>query len=85
MELEAEVDFLGSRAHYAVSRETNGVYNARLVRYDGPSGVTPPERITLVYGVRRWVGSYDEPYLVQELGNVIEGRVRDGGDPSSTP
>lgn len=55
-----------------------GIYDAHLERYEGPCGVTPPQDITLVRGVRRWVGSYEESYLVQELGRAIEDRVRTG-------
>lgn len=80
MELEAVVTYLGEQAHYAVTPETGGIYQARLIRYEGPDVITPPETVTLVRGVRHWVGSTAESYLVDELGKAIEHRVR-GSDP----
>jgi hypothetical protein len=78
MKLKAVVQFLGDRAHYSITQVKKGIYDAKLLRYEGSSGVTPPEAVTLVRGVRHWVGSYDEPYFVDELGNAIEERVRHG-------
>ena len=75
---QAVVPFLGDKAHYRVTRVQRDVYDAHLERYEGPSGITPPVDITLARGVRRWVGSYEEPYFVQELGRAIEDRIRDG-------
>jgi hypothetical protein len=65
-------------AHYAVTPEAAGVYHARLLRYEGPDGVTSPESVLLVKSARKWVGSYEEIYFVQELGYAIEQRVRSG-------
>lgn len=78
MKLKAVVQFLGDRAHYSVTQVKKGIFDAKLLRYEGSSGVTPPEAVTLVRGVRHWVGSYDEPYFVDELGQAIEERVRRG-------
>lgn len=78
MKLKAVVQFLGDRAHYSVTQVKKGIYDAHLLRYEGSSGVTPPQNVTLVRGVRHWVGSYDEPYFVDELGQAIEERVRHG-------
>jgi hypothetical protein len=78
MRWQAEVRFLGEKAHYTVTQVRRGLYDAHLVRYEGPSGVTPPQDVTLVRGVRHWVGSYEESYFVEELGRAIEDRVRAG-------
>lgn len=72
MELTVAVCFLGDLAHYAISRESQGIYLARLLRYEGPDGVTPPESLTLVRGTRHWVGSYDEAWFVAALGRALE-------------
>jgi hypothetical protein len=60
MELTITVLYLDFPARYAISRENNGIYAARLLAYEGPDGITPPERLTLVRGIRAWIGSYDE-------------------------
>jgi hypothetical protein len=75
---QAVVPFLGDKAHYSVTQVQRGIYDAHLERYEGPSGITPPADITLARGVRRWVGSYEEAYFVQELGRAIEDRIRSG-------
>lgn len=82
MELKAVVQYLGDWAHYSVTPETAGIYHARLLKYEGPNVVTPPENITLVRSASRWVGSYEEQHFVEELGRAIDDRVR-AGDPSA--
>lgn len=84
MEMKAVVRFLGDLAHYSVTPEEYGIYHARLLKYEGPDGVTPPESVLLVKSARNWVGSYEESYFVSELGDAIEQRLRDGGDPASS-
>lgn len=76
------VSYLGDMAHYVFTSEATGVYHARLLKYEGPDGVSPPECVLLVKSARKWVGSYEETYFVQELGYAIEQRVR-SGDPHS--
>jgi hypothetical protein len=76
MEWKAVVRFLGDRAYYEVIPEQHGIYQARLVQYEGPSGITPPENVTLVKGIRRWNGSYEEQDFLNELGNAIENKQR---------
>lgn len=82
MEWKAVVRFLGDQAHYKIITDRSGVYHARLLKYEGPSGITPPEDIVLVKGIRRWNGSYDIQEFVDELGRVIDSRQR-GSSPSS--
>lgn len=82
MELTAVVQFAGSRAHYTITRENVGIYQARLLKYEGGDWIYPPESVTLVRGARHWVGSTEEQCFVDQLGDVIEKRVR-SGDPNS--
>ena len=83
MEWKAVVRFLGDPAHYKIITDRSGIYYARLLKYEGPSGITPPEDVVLVKGVRRWNGSYDVQELIDELGRAIDSRPRRGGSPSS--
>jgi hypothetical protein len=78
MKLRASIQYLGKQAYYEISPEAMGIYQARLLNYEGGDMVRPPEQITLVRSVRRWAGSNDERPLVDALGEVIEKRVRDG-------
>jgi hypothetical protein len=80
MELRAVVTYSGYLAHYAVTPDNFGVYHARLLKYDGPNGYNPPESLILVKGERHWVSSCEERHFADDLGRVIEHRVR-GGDP----
>jgi hypothetical protein len=82
MELKASVRYLGELAHYSVTPDDYGIYHARLLNYEGPDAVTPPESVILVRSARNWVGSYEEGYFVQELGSAIDERVREG-DPTN--
>ena len=82
MELKACVQYLGELAHYSITPEEYGIYHARLLKYEGPDGVTPPQSVLLVRSARNWVGSYEEGYFVQDLGHAIDERVREG-DPNN--
>lgn len=82
MQVKVAVRYGDGLAHYVLTPESRGVYQARLLRWDGGSMAPPPREITLVKGVRQWVGSCDRPMLLQELGRALEPRVR-GGDPNS--
>lgn len=85
MELTAVVQYAGNLAHYTITPESAGIYHARLLKYehaDGADGATPPLSVTLVRGVRHWVGSTEEQHFVDQLGKAIEQRVR-RGDPHS--
>ena len=75
MELKAVVVFEGRNAHYNVSPETNGIYQARLIHYEGPPQKAPPSEVILVKGYRQWTGSYDRQELLNEIGRVIEHRT----------
>lgn len=76
MKLRAKVQYLGKRAYYEIFPEAGGVYQARLLKYEGGDWLTPPERITLVRSVRRWAGSHGERPLLDALGRIIDRRGR---------
>lgn len=80
MELRAVVSYRGNLAHYAITPDNFGVYHARLLKYEGAGGKTPPESLILVKGEGRWVSSCEEKRFTGSLGKAIEQRVR-GGDP----
>lgn len=82
MELTIVISYLGYPARYAISRESQGVYGARLLAYEGPDAITPPETLTLVRGTRTWIGSCDEGWLVAEVGRALETAVTE--EPTST-
>lgn len=76
MEMTAVVQYAGNLAQYTITPENNGIYNARLQTYEGKEGPVPPLSITLVRGIRHWVGSFNDPYMVDALGKAIDQRVR---------
>lgn len=82
MEMKACVWYFGELAHYTISPDQFGIYQARLVKYEGPDVVMPPESVLLVRSARQWVGSCDESWFIQDLGRAIDERVREG-DPHS--
>lgn len=75
MELTIVVSYLGYPARYAICRESQGVYGARLLAYEGPDAITPPETFTMVRGTRTWIGSCDEAWFVAEVGRALETAV----------
>ena len=83
MEWKAIVQYRGQYAHYEILPENGGIYQARLLKYEGPTRETPPQTILLVKGFRHWTGSYSEPYFIEELGKAIEERDRQGDLASS--
>lgn len=83
MELTATVQFYGDPAHYTVSQEKEGIYNARLLSYEGPNIMAPPDNVILVRSVRKWSGSYNEQDFIEELGRAIDERQRKYRDPST--
>jgi hypothetical protein len=91
MELQAIVQYLGDNAHYCITRENQGIYHARLLEYEGAPVVSPPEKVLLIRGIRRWLGSHEEEDFVEDLGRAIDARVRSGdmfttgsGEPAGT-
>jgi hypothetical protein len=72
MDLKANVNYNNSSACFLIHRDSPGVYHADLVFYDGDDKLPPPEKITLVRGVRQWRGSYEDVDLLYQLGKIIE-------------
>jgi hypothetical protein len=83
MEWKAVVRFLGDPTHYNIELDRAGIYHARLLKYEGFPGKTPPQEVLLVKGVRRWNGSYEVQELIDELGRAIETRQRGDNTPLS--
>jgi hypothetical protein len=78
MEWKAIVQFDDGLAHYSISPESNGIYQARLLQYDGTIDRRPPAEIILVRGYRQWSGSHSRQDLLNEIGKAIEIRNREG-------
>jgi len=76
MELKAVVQFEGGLAHYQISPESNGIYQAHLLQYDGSVDNAPPVEVILVRGYRQWSGSYERQDLLNKIGDIIEERNR---------
>ena len=72
------MQFEGGLACYNISPESNGIYQARLLQYQGCSDRLPPAEVILVRGYRQWSGSYDRQDLLNDIGNAIEARTRNG-------
>jgi len=58
--------------HYNISREAHGIYQARLVRYEGCPTEEPPRELILTKGYRCWAGSTDHQRLLNDLGRLID-------------
>lgn len=82
MKLTATANFYGNPAHYSVTEEREGIYNARLMTYEGANIMAPPDNIILVRSVRKWTGSYGEQDFIEELGRAIDDRQRNGSEPA---
>ena len=78
MEMKAVVPFGEGMAHYLVSPESSGIYQARLVDFEGTAERMPPDEVILVKGYRQWSGSYERQDLLNSLGEAIESRTREG-------
>lgn len=76
MELKAVVQFEGGLAHYQISPESNGIYQARLLQYEGSMDKSPPVEVILVRGYRQWSGSFERQDLLNKIGDIIEERNR---------
>ena len=72
VELEVMVNYKGSDACFSIRPERNGIYTASLISFTGESNQSPPEKITLVKGVRNWAGSIEDDILLSELGKFID-------------
>ncbi len=73
--MKAVVQYQGALAHYCISPENEGIYQARLLRYDGRPERTPPQKVTLFKGTPVWSGTCDRQDLLDKLGNSIERKL----------
>ena len=78
MKLKAVVKYLGSMAHYIVSRTRAGIYEARLTRYEGSGNSQPPEEILMVRSLGHWSGDIQDKDLTDKIGYTIEEEGRKG-------
>jgi hypothetical protein len=72
MNLKANVKYGGTHSCFMIYKDSPGVYHAHLVYFDGDQNLSPPEKITLIRGMRKWTGSCEDSTLLNELGKIIE-------------
>src|SRR6476660_2012057 len=77
MKLEAEVRINEATAQFSVSPKGPGMYQAKLMRFNGMPNEAPPSRIILIRSVRQWTGSCDNEKLMNQLGQEIDRVVSD--------
>lgn len=75
MELTVPVPYEGALAYYDILQESEGIFLAILDTYEGELSLSPPARIVLIRGVRRWTGSFTHQPVLDELGRAIEARL----------
>lgn len=80
--MKAVVPFDEGIAYYVVSPESSGIYQAKLVDYQGNTVNKPPSEVILVKGYRQWSGSFERQDLLNSLGEAIESRMREGNPAS---
>ncbi|MBB1286567.1 hypothetical protein HRH25_19450 [Flavisolibacter sp. BT320] len=72
MNCRASVLFQNAIAHYTITEEEEGVFLAHLQHFSGLSEETPPLKILLMRGIRRWIGSLDNQQVLDALGHAID-------------
>lgn len=72
VELEAKIIYKSSSACYKIQNDTEGIFTANLLYFDGDKTIAPPKGVTLVKGIRYWTGSIDDEILLTELGKYID-------------
>ena len=72
VELETIIKYRSSAACYRIQNESEGIFSANLLYFDGDDNLAPPEGITLVKGIRNWTGSVEDETLLSELGKFID-------------
>lgn len=77
MELKANIKYNGHSACFFIKKDSPGVYHADLVYYDGDEESSPPKTITLIRGLRKWRGSWEDGDLLNDLGKIIEESLSD--------
>lgn len=72
VELETIIKYRSSVACYRIQNESEGIFSANLLYFDGDDDQAPPQGITLVKGIRNWTGSVEDETLLSELGRFID-------------
>lgn len=72
MELETIISYRSKNACYKIQSESEGIFTANLLSFDGEDNLAPPAGITLVKGIRNWTGSVEDEVLLGELGRFID-------------
>jgi hypothetical protein len=72
MKMEAIIPYKEAYAKYCVTQESEFIYAAVLISYDGGTHDMPPVNITMTKGVRHWIGSTHIQIVIDELGEAIE-------------
>jgi len=87
VELEAKIKYKTGNACFKIQKDTEGIYTASLLNYDGENALSPPEGIILVRGIRYWTGSVEDEILLTELGKLIDAHwlEKNSADPTTNP
>jgi hypothetical protein len=64
--------YKGNLALYKISGGKEGVFNAELIKFDGPSEGGPPREFPLHKQGRHWMDDDTNQDLLDELGKAIE-------------
>ena len=72
MEFEVTVAYSDGTACFKIRKENPGIYNARLLYFEGNKKSIPPKEIILTRGIRYWAGSHESEVLLNKIGKVIE-------------
>ena len=63
MEYKILIYYKNAYAHYRVVEESDGIYTAELLSYEGSEGNTPCRSFTLIKGLHPWFGCDDKDLL----------------------
>ena len=72
MEKTVAVWYKGNLALYKISGGKEGVFNAELIKFDGPFEGGPPREFPLRKQGRHWMDDDTNQDLLDELGKAIE-------------
>lgn len=83
MEQTVAVWYRGSLALYKISGGGEGIFNAELVKFNGPCEASPPQEFPLHKEGRHWADDDTNQDLLDELGKAIEIQVFGVGQASN--
>jgi hypothetical protein len=76
MEFHVGVLYKGCLAEYKILPQQLNIYFARLTNYDGDLESKPPDTLVMIKGIRRWVGSFDHQEFLNEIGGIIDEKMK---------